>query len=129
VEHLRIFFKDTFDYPTIPTKTAPNQQLRHYQIGIFYQNDYIIEPHFFLAALVKHRHRQPNISAIWYNTSSGGCISLVHQRDTVDLSLPTCSASQMAVLSFSARTTLIRLNFLIVYYAALLKPKEPSTSE
>lgn len=54
------------------------------------------------------------IAAIWYNTSSGGCISFVHQRDTVDRSRPICSANQREDLSFSARTALMRLNFFFM---------------
>lgn len=38
-----------------------------------------------------------------------GCISFVHQRDTVDLSLPNSSASHLADLSFSTSSVLILL--------------------
>ena len=48
-------------------------------------------------------------SAIRKSTSTGGCISLVHQREIVDRSLPTSLASHLAVFPLSASTAFIRL--------------------
>lgn len=51
--------------------------------------------------------------AISKKVSIVGCISFVHQRDTVDLSLPVTSASHFDDFSFSARTIFILLYFCL----------------
>ncbi len=55
-----------------------------------------------------------SVFAIIKSVSIDGCISLVHHLETVDLSLPICSASQILVFSCSASTDFILLYFFVI---------------
>jgi hypothetical protein len=66
--------------------------------------------HFFPFVLTNNsRTSTSSAPAILNSVSTLGCILFEHHRETVDLSRPTCLASQELLLSFSARTILMRL--------------------
>ena len=59
-----------------------------------------------------------SIAAILNKDSTLGCIELEHQRDTVDLLYPNCSASQALFLSCSAST--IRMRWVQLRFVPLV---------